>query len=319
MNDVKTAILFPGQGSQATGMGRRLAEGSSDIMGLWKHAEEVCGMPLREIYWESDDPTLMADTRSLQPALTVVSMALYMSVADRISPVAAAGHSLGEFAALAAAKVLSYEKVLELVTLRGRLMADVDPNHEGSMVAVLRVPQEDIEAAVKKASEQTGKLVRIANKNTPLQIAISGHKEALDVASELLRDSGPRAKFFPLAVSGAFHTPMMAEANAEFCKLLDKQDWKDAAFPIYFNVNGEPLTEAGAIRSAMRRQMTSSVCWVDTITNQWKNGVRRWVEFGPQGVLTRMIRPILVASDVADGSYTTVHIPNKDAVEAFEG
>jgi [acyl-carrier-protein] S-malonyltransferase len=112
---------------------------------------------------------------------------------------------------------------------------------------------------------------------------------------------------------------MMAEANAEFCKLLDKQDWKDAAFPIYFNVNGEPLTEAGAIRSAMRRQMTSSVCWVDTITNQWKNGVRRWVEFGPQGVLTRMIRPILVASDVADGSYTTVHIPNKDAVEAFEG
>ena len=111
----------------------------------------------------------------------------------------------------------------------------------------------------------------------------------------------------------------MAEASAEFSKLLDKQDWHDAAFPIYFNINGEPLSDAESIHSAMRRQMTSSVCWVDTIANQWRDGVRRWVEFGPQGVLTRMVRPILVAADVPDGSYTTVHIPNKDAVDAFEG
>ncbi|MBR3880036.1 MAG: ACP S-malonyltransferase [Mailhella sp.] len=319
MSSLQTAILFPGQGAQNTGMGRRLAEASSDIMDLWKKAEAISGQPLREIYWESNDATLMAETRTLQPALTVVNFALFQSCVGRFTPVAAAGHSLGEFAALAAAKVLPFEKIIELVTLRGQLMADADPDHEGSMMAVIRVDLDSIEAAVKKACEETGKLIRVANKNTPLQIVISGHKVALEHAYETLRGAGARAKFFPLAVSGAFHTPMMAEANTEFVKLLDKQDWQNAIFPIYSNVNGEPLTEANFIRNAMRRQMTSSVQWVDTISNMWKNGVRRWIEFGPQGVTSRMVRPILSAADVADGSYSVHHVANKDSVDTFEG
>ncbi len=319
MSNVQTAILFPGQGAQATGMGRRLAEASSDIMALWKKAEAICGQPLREIYWESNDATVMAETRTLQPALTVVNFALFLSCVDRFTPVAAAGHSLGEFAALAAAKVLPFDKVLELVTLRGQLMADADPDHEGSMMAVLRLPLDLLEATVKQAAEETGKIVRVANKNTPMQYVISGHRDALNFVYEALKDNSVRGKFFPLAVSGAFHTPMMAEANAEFVKLLDKQDWQPAAFPIYSNVNGDPLTEANNIRNAMRKQMTSSVQWVDTISNMWKNGVRRWIEFGPQGVTSRMVRPILSAADVADGSYSTVHIANIDSVKTFEG
>ncbi len=215
--------------------------------------------------------------------------------------------------------MLDVDKVLELVSLRGRLMADVDPEHIGTMCAMIRLSQEQVEDVARQVSESTGKLVRVANKNTPLQFVLSGHREAVEAAAERLKAENPRAKGFPLAVSGAFHTPMMAEASAEFSKLLDRQDWHDAAFPIYSNVNGEPLRDAESLHSAMRRQMTSSVCWVDTIANQWRDGVRRWVEFGPQGVLTRMVRPILVAADVADGSYTTVHIPNKDAVDAFEG
>lgn len=319
MNSVQTAILFPGQGSQASGMGRRLAEASSDIMALWKKAEAISGIPLREIYWESEDGTLMAETRNLQPAITVVNLALWMSVSGRLRPVCAAGHSLGEFSALAAAGVLGVDKVLELVSLRGQLMADVDPEHIGTMCAVIRLSQEQVEAAAKEVSESTGKLVRVANKNTPLQFVLSGHREAVEAAAEKLKAENPRAKGFPLAVSGAFHTPMMAEASAEFAKLLDRQDWHDAAFPVYSNINGEALREASLLHNAMRRQMTSSVCWIDTISNQWRDGVRRWVEFGPQGVLTRMVRPILVAAGAADGSYTMVHIPNKDAVDAFEG
>jgi len=319
MSNMQTAILFPGQGAQATGMGRRLAEATPEIMDLWKKAEAISGQPLREIYWESNDATIMAETHTLQPALTVVNFALFLSCVDRFTPVAAAGHSLGEFAALAAAKVLPFDKVLELVTLRGQLMADADPNHEGSMMAVLRLPQDMLEAAVKVAADKTGKTVRIANKNTPLQLVISGHKEALEVVYEQLKDNSVRGKFFPLAVSGAFHTPLMAEANAEFVKLLDKQDWQTAAFPIYSNVNGDPLIEPNLIRNAMRKQMTSSVQWVDTISNMWKNGVRRWIEFGPQGVTSRMVRPILSAIDVEDGSYGTVHIANIDSVKAFEG
>ncbi|WP_298067925.1 ACP S-malonyltransferase [uncultured Mailhella sp.] len=319
MSSVNTAILFPGQGSQAPGMGRRLAESSPEFMELWKMAERASGLSLREIYWESNDVTLMAETQNLQPAITVVNLALWLSVKDRLKPVCAAGHSLGEFSALAAAGVLDIGHILELVSVRGRLMAEVDPEHIGVMCAVIRLSQETVETAAREVSERTGKLVRIANKNTPLQFVLSGHRDAVEETAERLKSDNPRVKIFPLAVSGAFHTSMMAEASAEFAKLLDTQDWRAAAFPIYFNVSGEPLTEAAAIHAAVRRQMTSSVCWVDTITRQWKNGVRRWVEFGPQGVLTRMVRPILVASNVEDGSYATVHIPNIDAVQAFEG
>ena len=173
--------------------------------------------------------------------------------------------------------------------------------------------------AVKTVADETGMMVRVANKNTPLQVVISGHKKALEAVYEGLKGNSARAKFFPLAVSGAFHTPMMAEANAEFVKLLDKQDWQNAAFPIYSNVSGEPLSEANLIRNAMRKQMTSSVQWVDTIANMWKNGVRRWIEFGPQGVTSRMVRPILSAIDVDDNDYSTVHIANIDSVKSFEG
>ncbi len=319
MSSVNTAILFPGQGSQVAGMGRRIAESSPEIMDIWKKAERISSLPLREIYWESNDMNLMAKTRNLQPAITVVNIALWLSVKDRLHPVCAAGHSLGEFSALAAAGVLSIDAVLGLVSVRGCLMADVDPDHMGVMCAVIRLPLEQVESAARVVSERTGKLVRVANKNTPLQSVLSGHRDAVEEASELLKNKNPRVKVFPLAVSGAFHTSMMAEASAEFAKLLDGQDWRNAAFPIYFNIHGEALADAESIRSAVRRQMTSSVCWVDTIMNQWRDGVRRWVEFGPQGVLTRMVRPILVASNVEDGSYTTVHIPNIDAVRAFEG
>jgi len=319
MSSIQTAVLFPGQGAQAAGMGRRLAESSADIMDIWKMAERVSGLPLREIYWESGDDVVMADTRNLQPAITVVNIALWLSVRDRLSPVCAAGHSLGEFSALAAARVLDIEKILELVAVRGRLMADVDPDHIGVMCAMIRLSQEQVEAAAKDVSERTGKLVRVANKNTPLQFVLSGHRDAVEEAAEMLKAENPRAKSYPLAVSGAFHTPMMAEASAEFSKQLAKMDWRDADFPIYSNVNGEALQSGEALYNAIRRQMTSSVCWVDTITNQWKDGVRRWVEFGPQGVLTRMVRPILLAAGVEDGSYSTVHIPNKKGVDAFEG
>ncbi len=319
MSSVKTAILFPGQGSQAAGMGRCLAEASSDVMDIWKKAERLSDLPLREIYWESNDVSLMAETRNLQPAITVVNLSLWLSVSDRLSPVCTAGHSLGEFSSLAAARVLDIDHVLELVSVRGRLMADADPEHVGVMCAMIRLSLEQVEVVAREVSERTGKLVRVANKNTPLQVVLSGHRDAVEEAAELLKRDNPRIKGFPLAVSGAFHTPMMAEASAEFAKLLDRQEWRDASFPIYFNINGAPLTEAEAIHTAVRRQMTSPVCWVDTITRQWKDGVRRWVEFGPQGVLTRMVRPILVAANAEDGSYTTVHIPNMEAVKAFEG
>lgn len=311
----KTAILFPGQGSQKNGMGKHLAEKSKDIMEMWQKAEKYSSIPLREIYWESNDEALMSDTKNLQPAITVVNLGLWTFVSPHIIPYATAGHSLGEFSAIAAAKVLDINNVLEAVSLRGKLMSEADPDRIGSMYAILRLNAEQVETLCKEASETTGKLVKLANRNTPGQFSVSGHKEALEELVDKAQAIG--GKCIPLAVSGAFHTPLMAEASAEFAKFLDKLDWRDAKFPVYCNFNGEPLEDATKLHAALRKQMTSSVYWIETISNQWDNGVRKWFEFGPQGILTRMMRQIITSNDAGDKPYQTIHIPNLSAAEAF--
>lgn len=309
------SLLFPGQGAQKTGMGKFLAEKSPEIMNLWIKAEKLSAMPLREIYWESNDAQLMANTKSLQPAITVVNLGLWLYLSPYVQATSVAGHSLGEFSALAAAKVLSIDSTLEAVALRGKLMSEADPESIGSMYAILRLNVDQVEQFCKEASEHTGKLVRLANRNTPGQFAISGHKQALEDCVERAQAVGGKA--IPLAVSGAFHTPLMAEASTEFSKFLDKQEWKDATIPVYCNIHGQALTESAQLHTAVKKQMTSSVYWIETIGNQWDTGVRNWLEVGPQGILTRMMRQILTGHNVGDASYKTIHIPNLAAADEF--
>lgn len=292
------AVLFPGQGSQERGMGRDLAEASKEAMDLWKKAEAVCGAALREIYWDGDEAA-MAETRYLQPALTVVNVAFWMHVAgtlrERCGSLCLAGHSLGEFSALAAAEVLPVERVLELVTLRGRLMAEADPHGKGAMAALLKLPLPAVEEVVRSAAEASGELLVVANHNSPGQYVISGTARAVTAAEPLVKER--KGRLVRLAVSGAFHSPLMAEAAKELTGAMRKLSWAKARYPVYTNVGAAPLQDAAALQQEAERQMTASVQWIRIIEGQWQAGVRRWYEVGPKAVLARLLKPNLEGQD----------------------
>ena len=309
----QTAILFPGQGSQEVNMGRDLAEARSDIMDLWKKAEKISGIELRGIYWDGDEKE-MANTRNLQPALTTVNISLWMSVAGKISAACCAGHSLGEFSALAASEALHIDDVLTTVSLRGQLMAEADPQGKGAMAAALKMKLEDLEAVVKEVAENTGEMILIANYNTPGQFVLSGTKAAIEAAGVKVKEN--KGRCIPLAVSGAFHSPLMTEAAKELGSTMAKLNWNNPKFPIFCNVTGQAVDSAAVLQEIMPKQMTSSVQWISTISNQYSAGVHTFVEVGPKGVLGKMLGQIL--KPVADSSqWTGFSIGNLEQVETF--
>lgn len=315
---MKTAVLFPGQGSQESGMGRDLAESCRDAMDLWKQAEKISKLDLRAVYWEGDD-TSMADTRALQPALTVVNINLCRALAGKFSPDATAGHSLGEYSSLAVAGVLGVNATLELVSLRGRLMAEADPEGKGAMAAMLKLSLAEAESAVREVAESTGEMIGIANYNTPGQYVASGTKAAIAALQDEVKKKKGRA--LPLPVSGAFHSPLMREAAAEMAKALEKASWFPAKFAVYPNVTGKATTDAGELKKLLLEQMTSSVRWIDTVSRQYTDGVRRFIECGPKGVLSKMVKPVLEALPEAPApeSYAVIAIGNAEHAAAFQG
>ena len=283
----RLAVLFPGQGSQERGMGRALAEADAEAAELWRMAERASGLALREIYWEGDEAA-MADTRALQPAMTAVTLGLWFHLKAKLSPlVGFAGHSLGEYAALAASGMLPVPAVFELTSLRGRLMAEADGG-DGRMAAVLKLSLDDIEAVVRAAAQATGKVLLVANYNSPGQYVLSGEAPAVEAAAALVKERKGRA--VPLAVSGAFHSPLMAEPAAELEKALRRAGLRaPSVAPVYHNVTGLPEPDAAKALDLMCRQMTSQVRWITTMAALWQAGARTFVELGPKGVLTKLL------------------------------
>lgn len=288
----RPAVLFAGQGAQEKGMGRDLAEANPACMGYWKDAERISGLPLREIYWEGDEAA-MSDTRALQPALTVVNMNLWRVLADsgKVAPVACAGHSLGEFSALGASGVLSPSDLLEITALRGKLMAEADPEAKGAMAAIVKLDANQVEEIVAEAGREAGELLIAANYNTPVQTVVSGTKKAVALACQKAKVRKGRG--VELKVSGAFHSPMMTEANKELCKKLEKAAWRDPKFPVYCNVDAKPARTGAQAKQSLLRQMISPVFWVNLIRNLYLAGVRWWMEISPRAVLGKMVGPSL--------------------------
>jgi [acyl-carrier-protein] S-malonyltransferase len=309
------ALLFPGQGAQELGMGRELADASSEAMYIWKQAEQASGLPSRATYWAGAE-VAMADPRARPPALTAASLALWQCLAPRLRVAGAAGHSLGEYAALAAAGTLSVKEALDLVALRGRLMAEADPDGKGAMCAIVKLDQPAVEGLVRDILAQSDDLLRIANYNTPAQFVLSGSRAAIERASAMARERGGRS--LPLKVSGAFHSSYMEPAARELARALNKAGWNKPRFPVYCNALGRAVDSGAGLKEAMLIQMTSSVRWVETIAAQWNDGIRHWLELGPKAVLSKMVAPILAALSIPEGGeYTAECVSGPEQAQKY--
>jgi [acyl-carrier-protein] S-malonyltransferase len=225
--------------------------------------------------------------------MTVVNLSLWMFIQKKQapSPLFMAGHSLGEFSALCASKVLNIEETLKLVSLRGRLMAEADPEGKGKMAAILKLKQEIVEELVQEVHQETGQIILVANYNTPAQFVVSGTIDAVDLVVKKVKKQKGRAVVLP--VSGAFHSPMMEEAAQELATFMAKLEWSAPRVPIYFNATGQKEIDPAKIKQIMSRQMTSSVYWIQIIQAIFSDGGNHFVEIGPKGVLSRMVGQIL--------------------------
>ncbi len=281
----KVAYIYPGQGSQAVGMGISAAESYDEAGALFNKASEVLGYDVRALCAEGPLEKL-SQTHYTQPALFTVEAALTEVLkANGFSPALVAGHSLGEFSAWYAAGVYHFEDGLRLVAERGRLMDGADPEGAGSMTALIGLEYD----TVKEICESFDGTVVVANINSPTQLVISGEKDAVGKAGAIADEKGAR-RVVPLKVSGAFHSPLMDGARAEFAEVVASIEFFDARIPVYSNVTARPVTDAGEIRKVIVEQVTSPVRWAETVMNIIDAGVGRAFEVGPGNVLGGLVK-----------------------------
>ncbi len=287
----KTAILFPGQGSQFIGMGQQFIEQDQEAAAIMDLAEKISGFPLRKLCFEGplEDLTRVL---YLQPALTVINLICYQQLCKLVpglTPAFLAGHSLGEYSALYGAGVLSLEDTLALVTKRGELMEREGAENPGGMRAVLGLDIAEVEQIL-SAYDGEGIAV-VANHNTSAQIVLSGDETGLNGVAKCCSEKG--AKVIPLKVSVANHSPLVAGAVEDFAAFMEGVTFKSPKVPVLFNVTGKAETDPANIKGIMARQIASRVCWLPIIEQMITQGVEAFVELGPKNVLSGMMKKIL--------------------------
>jgi len=279
--------VFSGQGAQAVGMGKDLVEASSSAKVVFERADETLGWSISEICFEGP-PEKLTSSKFCQPAIYTMSAACLAAFNERhnndIKPLAVAGLSLGEFAALCAAGTLDFETGLKLVAKRGELMDKACSETDGAMASVLGAPLETVKTVCAECD------VDVANHNCPGQIVVSGEKDRVSDAVKMLKERGIR-KVIPLKVAGAFHSRLMKGAAAEFAEVLKDVELKPPAIPVAQNVTGGFVKDPEEIRTNLAKQVSGSVLWEDCVkTMVEKTEPAIAVEFGPGEVLTGLIR-----------------------------
>ena len=286
------AYVFPGQGAQFSGMGKDLYESSPEAKALMDKANDILGFRITDIMFNGTDEDLRA-TKVTQPAIFIHSVALALCTPGLEAPDMVGGHSLGEFSALVAAGAVSFEDALKLVAVRANEMQKCCEKVPGTMAAIIGLPTEKVE----EICDGIEGIVIPANYNCDGQIVISGEKEAVLAACEACKQAGAK-RALPLAVSGAFHSPLMEPARAELAKAIETTEVRTPRCPIYQNVTAQPETDPVRIKENLLKQLTSPVRWTQSVKNMLADGATEFTELGPGTVLQGLVKRISGAAGV---------------------
>lgn len=291
----KTAFVFPGQGAQAAGMGKALAEQVPAAGQVFQEADRVLGMRLSSLCFEGPEEELKL-TANTQPAILATSIAALRALEERgVKADFVAGHSLGEYTALVAAGSLKLEDALRVVRQRGLFMQEAVPQGEGAMAALIGGDLESVNALCEEASALG--VCAPANINSPGQIVIAGHKSAVEHAARIAKEKGIRRAVL-LAVSAPFHCELMKPAADRLAPVLDEIEFLDLNVPLVTNVDARVITSGGEARASLIRQVASPVRWSDSVRLLLDEGVTRFIEIGPGKVLSGLIRQMDCSSEV---------------------
>lgn len=281
-----TSYVFPGQGAQFVGMGKELYDASAEAKELFHKADKILGFDITSIMFEGTAEDLK-QTKVTQPAVFLHSVVAARGLGSSFKPAMVAGHSLGEFSALVAAGVLSFEDGLKLVSERAFAMQAACEENPSTMAAILGLPDEKVEEV---CSQIEG--VVAANYNCPGQLVISGTKAGIDKACERLKEAGAK-RALPLAVGGGFHSPCMQSAKDRLEKAIKNTVFSKPICPIYQNVDALPHTDVEEIKNNLMLQLTAPVRWTQTVQNMHRDGATEFIELGPGNVLQGLIKKIL--------------------------